>query len=516
MTKTGLVCPTVLRLAFATSAWLVSPIAMAQTYDSAVRIDQLQPASAGSPFLRAEGPRDRFDHGVGYSARVIAEYLRSPLRAAVTGGSNEVKPVSLVEHAALVHAGGQFSPTHWLNLELDVPFAVFERGAPAELVNGEPLPAGQTGLGDVRFGAHVLPVNTDTLDVQVGARFWAPTGSEAAYLQGPKRMHRVEAVLAAAGKKDSLLYGCTLGLAPMWFAGRDGDRLALSCAGVMRFGSVAQLGFEPHFAAFTYRSLPEQEALAGLGDSRIAVSFEPMGSVGLHAGDVFIQFAGGAGLGDAPGTASARGMLSLTYAAVAKHEPTNADGPDRDLDGLPDRYDACPDEAGTEERRGCPDKMDRDGDGIMEDDACPNEPGARYDDDRANGCPDRDNDHIADPVDECATEPGEAPTGCPKYARLEGKKFVVMPPLAFATRNERLSSTQTAALVEIVRTIRANPDLGHVAIKLGTKGGTNQLADKRAAQLLAVLNEQNLESTRYELVLDDKTSDGVIKVLVTD
>jgi hypothetical protein len=504
-----------LRLVMALGLFTTAPDALAQVYDSAARIDQLQPSSAGSPFPRAEGPRPAFEKGAGVAARVLGEYMLDPLKAAVVGGDGTETPTSLVRHAALVHVGGQYSPRRWLNLEFEIPFAVHEQGDATTSVKGERLPAGTVGVGDVRVGAHALPYQTRAVSVQLGARFWAPTGTEAAYLQSSRRLFRVELVAAAMGETERFLYGCTLGLAPMWFAGRDGDRLAATCAAGVKLGDVAQLALEPHFAAFTYRTDPEQHTLAGLADTRIAVAFEPLGSISFKAGDFSVALAGGAGLGDAPGTAAARGMLSLTYATVGDASGRANGNGDRDLDGTSDTYDACPDEAGPEKRRGCPDKRDEDGDGILAGDACPTQPGGRYDDPKANGCPDRDNDRVADPLDRCPAEPGEADGGCPRFARLEGKYFGVTPPLAFATGGEKLGSNGVAALVEIVRTIRANPGLGHVAIKLGTRGASTRLTDARAAAVLAILNEQNLESSRYELVLDDARLNGSIEVVGT-
>jgi OOP family OmpA-OmpF porin len=512
-------CPVALGALLSTGICTSSEKAYAQAFDSAVRIDQLQPASAGSPFVRAEGPRERFDAGVGFAARVVGDYMFDPLRARVdtttAAGTTTGETVSVVKHAALVHAGGQFSPVHWLNLELNVPFAVMEKGTGITSVNGEPLAAGATGLGDIRLGVHALPINGRAFDLQLGGRFWAPTGSEKAYLQSASRLFRMEAVVAAAGELDSFLYGCTLGISPLWFAGRDGDRLAASCAAGLRVGSHVRVAIEPHVAAFTFRAEPSQPTLAGLGDARKSLSFEPMGSLAFQAGNFHIGLAGGAGLGNAPGTATARGMLSLTYASQASRAAgASADG-DQDLDGISDSYDACPTEAGPEDRRGCPEKRDQDGDGIIEDDACPTEAGARYDDPKANGCPDADNDHIANPVDACPIEPGDPPRGCPEFARLEGKSFKVDPPLAFEKTADRLSAASTMALVEIVRTLRANPTLGHVSVKLGTKGTSNKVSDARAAAVLAVLNEQNLESTRYELVLEAKLPGGVVEVVVS-
>ncbi|MBM4357357.1 MAG: hypothetical protein FJ096_04530 [Deltaproteobacteria bacterium] len=504
-----------LRLAMALGLLTTAPDALAQVYDSAARIDQLQPASAGSPFPRAEGPRPMFEQGAGVATRILGEYMLDPLKAAVVGGDGTETPISLVRHAALVHVGGHYSPRRWLNLEFNIPFAVYEQGDASAAVKGEGLAGGTTGVGDVRVGVHALPLQTRKLSVQLGARFWGPTGTEAAYLQSSRRLFRTELVAAAMGETESFLYGCTLGLAPMWFAGRDGDRLAATCAAGVKLGDVAQLALEPHFAAFAYRTHPDQATLAGLGDTRIAVAFEPLASLSFKAGDFALALAGGAGLGDAPGTAAARGMLSLTYATVG-HASGRATGDgDRDLDGTSDTYDACPDEAGPEERRGCPDKRDEDGDGIVAGDACPTQPGSRSDDPKASGCPDRDNDRIADPIDRCPTEPGDGAGGCPRFARLDGKTFRVTPPLAFANGLEKLAPNGVAALIEIVRTLRVNLNLRHVAIKLGTRGATARLTDARAGAILAILNEQNFESNRYELVLDDARANGAIEVVGT-
>ena len=513
-------CPAALGAFLSAGVLTSTQDARAQAFDSAARIDQLQPASPGSPFLRAEGPREHFDAGVSFAARVIGDYMFDPLHARVettsaTGATSVGKATSVVKHAALVHVGGQFSPVDWLNFELNVPVAVMAKGSAVSAVNGEPLSAGGPGLGDIRVGAHWLPINGRLFDLQIGARFWAPTGSEKAYLQSANRLSRVEAVIAASGEKDSFLYGCTLGIAPLWFAGRDGDRLAASCAAGIRLGSFVQLAVEPHVAAFTYRAEPSQPTLAGLSDARMTLAFEPMGSMLFHAGDVHIGLAGGAGLGGAPGTPTARGMLTVTYAAQASRTRTDPGDADRDFDGVTDSYDACPTEAGPKTQRGCPEKRDQDGDGIIDGDACPNDPGARYDDPKANGCPDRDNDHVADPVDACPVEPGDVPEGCPEFARLDGKTFKIDPPLTFESNGERLGAAQTMSLIEVVRTVRANPSLGHFAVKLGVKGATNKLSDARAAAVLAVLTEQNLESNRYELVLDDHLGSGVIVIVVT-
>ncbi len=109
-----------------------------------------------------------------------------------------------------------------------------------------------------------------------------------------------------------------------------------------------------------------------------------------------------------------------------------ADGPsDVDGDGIADRKDACPNEAGLKEFNGCADSdgdgiidsedncplaagdilyggcPDGDGDGVIDkDDACPNAAGP------LGGCPDADGDGIADKDDSCPNAAGTL-NGCP-------------------------------------------------------------------------------------------------------
>lgn len=81
---------------------------------------------------------------------------------------------------------------------------------------------------------------------------------------------------------------------------------------------------------------------------------------------------------------------------------------DSDEDGIFDKEDACPTEAGPIENQGCP-WPDTDGDGVLDkDDACPTEAGT------LNGCPDTDGDGIKDADDKCPTVAGIAKfNGCP-------------------------------------------------------------------------------------------------------
>jgi len=82
--------------------------------------------------------------------------------------------------------------------------------------------------------------------------------------------------------------------------------------------------------------------------------------------------------------------------------------PDSDNDGIQDSKDDCPNTAGLAEFNGCPDS---DGDGVMDkDDNCPEVVGLKA----LNGCPDADGDGVADGDDKCPNEAGPAANnGCP-------------------------------------------------------------------------------------------------------
>lgn len=83
-------------------------------------------------------------------------------------------------------------------------------------------------------------------------------------------------------------------------------------------------------------------------------------------------------------------------------------GKDSDGDGIYDKDDACPNEAGLKEFNGCP---DTDGDGIMNsEDSCPEVAGPK----EFNGCPDTDGDGIVDSQDACPEVKGpKILNGCP-------------------------------------------------------------------------------------------------------
>jgi outer membrane protein OmpA-like peptidoglycan-associated protein len=94
---------------------------------------------------------------------------------------------------------------------------------------------------------------------------------------------------------------------------------------------------------------------------------------------------------------------------------------DRDGDGIPDKKDECPDQAGLKENNGCPKKapttttkpLDTDKDGVLDkDDKCPKVAGPKEN----KGCPweDADKDGVIDKEDKCPKVAGaKENNGCP-------------------------------------------------------------------------------------------------------
>jgi outer membrane protein OmpA-like peptidoglycan-associated protein len=473
-----------------------------------VRIDGMQASSPESPFVRAEGPHAPFTDGVEFAVGASLDFSHGVLREVGVDASGEKRALAtLVDNALIARVSGSITPLHWLSFDLNMPFGLLVTGdKPQAYGPAAPVAATSPAQGDLRVGAHARVYDTKPIGVFLGGRFWAPTGVGSSYLSDTKL--RAEVDLGLAGEVTSMLYGCTFNLAPGFFAQRAGDRLAAGCAVHVKLGKVVSLGVEPSFAVF--------EQVDTKGAASVAFVVEPLGALHLQLGGFRLGLAGGPGLGGAPGGAQVRGILNLAYVGGGKPPKPPPAGPsDRDLDKILDKDDACPDEAGMAsrdpKRNGCP-ARDRDGDGVPDDeDFCADRAGIPYEDPKANGCPDTDNDGMPDPIDQCKNEPGGAPTGCPKFARLTTAGFVVTPAIEFG-KDEKLTPEGRAALDEIAGTMRANPKIEQVSIGVGTKGAKAALSDKRAQEILLILRGGNLDESRYEVLLRDDLKAGNVLV----
>ena len=189
---------------------------------------------------------------------------------------------------------------------------------------------------------------------------------------------------------------------------------------------------------------------------------------------------------------------------------------DRDKDGIIDKEDACPDEAGVAATNGCP---DRDGDGVADEmDACPDKAGPAD----KQGCPDSDGDGIADHQDKCPTVAGVASMkGCPEINEDVKKLFAkALTGIQFETGKATIKKTSYSILDQVVGVMSDNPSYnleihGHTDSQ-GDDAKNFTLSEQRAASVKSYLEGKAVSAARLksfghgeiEPVGDNATSTG--------
>lgn len=229
---------------------------------------------------------------------------------------------------------------------------------------------------------------------------------------------------------------------------------------------------------------------------------------------------------DNPGPAELKGCPDRDKDGVADHldkcpdEPGDPahqgcppPPPDKDGDGVPDADDLCPDTPGKPEFQGC---LDTDGDGVYDhEDRCPEEAGLK----ELKGCPDRDGDGVADIDDKCPDKPGLPDhDGCVPEAVA---KFTgTIKGINFATGSDRILPNSYAVLNDAVKVLQDYPTLrlqidGHTDDR-GNDDMNQKLSEARAASVKAYLvskgvDESRLATTGYgesKPIEDNKTAFG--------
>jgi outer membrane protein OmpA-like peptidoglycan-associated protein len=231
-----------------------------------------------------------------------------------------------------------------------------------------------------------------------------------------------------------------------------------------------------------------------------------------------------------PGDSDADGVLDRDdqCPADAGPAPTGCPPPpDSDRDGIPNSSDPCATEAEDgnppDPKDGCPNR-DVDGDGIdIPVDACPELAGIAPD-----GCPpkDTDGDGLMDPEDRC---PAAAETknnfedqdGCPDELPEQVKKFTgVIKGINFDTGKAKIRLTSLPLLDDAVSVLKSYPTLririsGHTDNK-GKAAKNRQLSEDRADAVRDYMILHGVESRRVETrgvgsdepIADNKTSAG--------
>ncbi|MCH4551260.1 DUF5723 family protein [Aestuariibaculum lutulentum] len=173
---------------------------------------------------------------------------------------------------------------------------------------------------------------------------------------------------------------------------------------------------------------------------------------------------------------------------------------DADADGVLDNEDDCPDVAGPVEQQGCP---DTDGDGILDkDDKCVDEPGVPEN----NGCPlDTDGDGVYDKDDNCPENFGTvANNGCPEVTEAVQKALNnYAKTILFETGKTTIKSASESVLNDIIAILNEYPNAkfsieGHTD-SVGSEANNMKLSEGRASSVMNYLIEKGIASGRLSV-----------------
>jgi len=138
---------------------------------------------------------------------------------------------------------------------------------------------------------------------------------------------------------------------------------------------------------------------------------------------------------------------------------------------------------------------DDDGDGVLVPlDLCPDQPGTLEND----GCPDRDKDGIPDPQDKCPDEPGPAVSdGCPPaedepLVEIETQRLTLRDAIQFDFGKDTIKPESDRILQQIATLLSQNPDVKHIRVEghtdnVGSRAYNVDLSQRRAASVVRAL-----------------------------
>lgn len=180
--------------------------------------------------------------------------------------------------------------------------------------------------------------------------------------------------------------------------------------------------------------------------------------------------------------------------------------PDTDGDEVMDKDDSCPDEVGPVENSGCP-WPDTDGDSVLDkDDTCPKEAG----DAENGGCPwvDTDGDSVLDKDDKCPEEAGTvANNGCPELVVTEAVQKTLneyAKTILFNSGKSSIKAESTSVLVDIIGILNEYPNAnfsieGHTD-SIGSAATNQKLSESRAASVMEFLIAKGISASRLSSI----------------
>ena len=354
---------------------------------------------------------------------VMLDYAHNPLLVYTEDADGETENLGgIVEHQLYLHLNGSFGLFEWVSINVDIPIAVYQGGDSPEVGSTAFSSPDSAQFGDLRLGARVRLWGEyhDPFQIGVGGYLWFPTGpSDDGSYVGDGYFRGLPLIYAGGLWDERVAWSFSAGpeiRASHSFTGTtQGTSMYLGAAGGVLLGPERQWQVGPEINVYlTFDELARRNTNAE-GMVGVKYRFLDFMEAGLAAGPGF-----SAGIG----TPDFRGVFSLAYTPKVEQKT------DRDGDGILDKVDACPDEAGEPNddprKHGCP-PPDKDGDGILDaDDACPETPGIAFaGEPDKHGCPDKDKDGIIDSKDACPDKKGVAHEdpkkhGCPPPGDRDG------------------------------------------------------------------------------------------------
>jgi len=372
------------------------------------------------------------------------------------------------------------------------------------------------GIGDLRIEGRFRPLPLDLpLDVALVPEVTLPTGTRSLHMS--RGVPTVGGRIAVGARWTAFRfavhggYRWGPGFADVggWLAADDEVLLGAGVA-ASPVPDLLTVGLEANASVFVgggRKSTPDSPFTA-----QLHVPAELLLHVGVQLPAGFsLTVGGGPGLGPAPGTPLARGVIALGW--TPRRPPAQADA---DSDGLPDHVDACPnvaeDRDGFRDEDGCPD-IDDDSDGIGDhEDRCPSVPEDLDGFQDADGCPDPDDDRdgVLDADDLCPNQREDVngvrdADGCPDdvLAVLVGDTIRPLAPIGFEPASMELSADGQTVLDQIAVILAEHPELLFIRIRAQATDGSAEsegLSLDRALAIMFGLAERGVDPSRMEAV----------------
>lgn len=484
------------RLALAAS---VIGLALALAGPTPAQAQQMQQGFDIQPWRPTPGPRDLLivpqSQPLRHKSVSVGTYFSFSLNPLVLLNDQGQRQIELIRNRLEMDLMAAVGLGDWLEIGLVFPLILYQSGGNMEATGSEGS-VQSFARGDLSMIAKVPIVRRLSYAKGFGAaallRVNAPTGEEAAF----------------AGQ-GGWTFSPTL-LGDYRFGG--GTLLALQ-AGIyyrplIEFQSVA---IGPAFVAAAGIELPlvRKWGLTALGGGYVNVSFFKAPTtirevpaelmMGLRWYSSFgVTFTTGLNFGAdcAVGVPAFRFFISAVFVPGQLNEKTAIDEfkkppDDPDGDGIIGEKDLCPDEKGTPENDGCPER-------------------------------DTDRDGIIDRMDECPNLPGRrAYNGCPRVYAKENK-IKINEAVHFATDQDIILPESFSILEEVAQVMRAHPEWEELLVEghcdsRASDAYNLDLSQRRAQSVLKFLLARGIEPSRLRAqgfgrsrpISDNRTEEGM-------